>query len=258
MGGHAATRAAEVSAESPDISGRDDTAAFCAAIREQLSESPPGVPAPKEPFPHRGLWQLSYPAWGSDTAEEQRTALVRLIESGLTAADMADHYPAPAIGDQAYAAMKWCVFGPVGHPITTEWVLAQVRSAAQGSAARSSCRSSNGPTTRGDREDAPGAYHQCGGFRAEKWLRRPAPTIYAESESLTPPQRKQPVVGAVIVGTRLGVAAHGDENVEVFGFELEDSDLATINAVPLGADLRKTDAVFDKLGDRGNEYRAMH
>ncbi|RYP56302.1 hypothetical protein DL769_009945 [Monosporascus sp. CRB-8-3] len=33
----------------------------------------------------------------------------------------------PAIGDKIYAATKWCVSGPVGHPITTEWVLAQVK-----------------------------------------------------------------------------------------------------------------------------------
>lgn len=39
-----------------------------------------------------GLWQLSSPAWGSGSAESQETALAQLVESGLTAADMADHY----------------------------------------------------------------------------------------------------------------------------------------------------------------------
>lgn len=39
-----------------------------------------------------GLWQLSSPAWGSGTAEKQEAALLHLVESGLTTADMADHY----------------------------------------------------------------------------------------------------------------------------------------------------------------------
>ena len=39
-----------------------------------------------------GLWQLSSPAWGSSSAEKQESALAKLVESGLTAADMADHY----------------------------------------------------------------------------------------------------------------------------------------------------------------------
>lgn len=39
-----------------------------------------------------GLWQLSSPAWGSATAEKQETALQELVEAGLYATDMADHY----------------------------------------------------------------------------------------------------------------------------------------------------------------------
>lgn len=39
-----------------------------------------------------GLWQLSSPAWGSGSAESQEAALAHLVESGLGAADMADHY----------------------------------------------------------------------------------------------------------------------------------------------------------------------
>lgn len=39
-----------------------------------------------------GLWQLSSPAWGSGTAEKQDAALANLVECGLVAADMADHY----------------------------------------------------------------------------------------------------------------------------------------------------------------------
>lgn len=40
-----------------------------------------------------GLWQLSSPAWGSGSAEAQEAALTQLVvEAGLSAADMADHY----------------------------------------------------------------------------------------------------------------------------------------------------------------------
>lgn len=39
-----------------------------------------------------GLWQLSSPAWGSGSAEGQEKALTQLVESGLCAVDMADHY----------------------------------------------------------------------------------------------------------------------------------------------------------------------
>lgn len=39
-----------------------------------------------------GLWQLSSPAWGSGNVESQEAALAQLVESGLSAADMADHY----------------------------------------------------------------------------------------------------------------------------------------------------------------------
>lgn len=39
-----------------------------------------------------GLWQLSSPAWGSGTSEKQEAALLHLVECGLTATDMADHY----------------------------------------------------------------------------------------------------------------------------------------------------------------------
>jgi hypothetical protein len=42
-----------------------------------------------------GFWQLSSPAWGAGTSEKQKAALVHLIESGLVAADMADHYVNP-------------------------------------------------------------------------------------------------------------------------------------------------------------------
>lgn len=69
---------------------------------------------------------------------------------------------------------------------------------------------------------------------------------------------QQRAVGAVIVGTRLGVSAHGDENARVFGFQLDDADLKAINDIALGQNLEKANSVHGKLGDCGNEYRAMH
>lgn len=69
---------------------------------------------------------------------------------------------------------------------------------------------------------------------------------------------QQPAVGAVIVGTRLGVSAHGDENIKVFDLILDDEDMAAINASALGENGEKSKAMFEKLGDCGNEYRAMH
>lgn len=69
---------------------------------------------------------------------------------------------------------------------------------------------------------------------------------------------QQQAVGAVIVGTRLGLSAHGDENLKVFGFQLDDGDMKAINDVALGQDGEKSSAVFQVLGDCGNEYRAMH
>lgn len=46
----------------------------------------------KVPRLFNGFWQLSSSAWGSGTAREQEKALIDLVEEGLTAADMADHY----------------------------------------------------------------------------------------------------------------------------------------------------------------------
>jgi aryl-alcohol dehydrogenase-like predicted oxidoreductase len=69
---------------------------------------------------------------------------------------------------------------------------------------------------------------------------------------------QQPAVGAVIVGTRLGVSAHGDENLNVFKLKLDESDMKGINEAALGSAGEKSEAMFQKLGDCGNEYRAMH
>lgn len=74
---------------------------------------------------------------------------------------------------------------------------------------------------------------------------------------------QQRAVGAVIVGTRLGVSSSSSssrgarDNLRVFDFELRGEDLAAINAAALGGGGEKADAVYRQLGDCGSEYRAM-
>jgi hypothetical protein len=42
-----------------------------------------------------GLWQLSSPAFGVGDSPQQQEKLIKLVEAGLVAADMADHYVSP-------------------------------------------------------------------------------------------------------------------------------------------------------------------
>ncbi|KAJ3967569.1 aldo-keto reductase [Lentinula raphanica] len=87
-----------------------------------------------------GLWQLSSPAWGSATNNQQNTALARLLNAGLLAADMADHYGdaelvyglfradlPPAIADRVIAATKWCVFRQPEVEISRKFVMEAVQ-----------------------------------------------------------------------------------------------------------------------------------
>ncbi|KAF5483672.1 Flagellar radial spoke protein 5 [Colletotrichum fructicola] len=48
---------------------------------------------------------------------------------------------------------------------------------------------------------------------------------------------QQPTVGAIIVGTRLGISSHVEENLATFGFNLSDWDLDRINVMALGSNL---------------------
>ncbi|KAI0468554.1 putative aryl-alcohol dehydrogenase [Xylaria cf. heliscus] len=69
---------------------------------------------------------------------------------------------------------------------------------------------------------------------------------------------QKPQVGAVIVGTRLGVATHDQDNIATFSFRLDDEDMKTIDEIALGKKNERTLALFESLGDCGNEYRKMH
>ncbi|XDG06329.1 hypothetical protein ABKA04_005944 [Annulohypoxylon sp. FPYF3050] len=69
---------------------------------------------------------------------------------------------------------------------------------------------------------------------------------------------QQPSVGAVIVGTRLGVSDHVTDNLRVFQFTLDDGDMDFINAIALGEEGERGLALYERLGDCGSEYRKMH
>ena len=60
----------------------------------------------------------------------------------------------------------------------------------------------------------------------------------------------RPAVAGLIIGARLGVAQHLDDNLRAFGLELEDDDLASIEAV-----LAKSRDLIEVIGDCGDEYR---
>lgn len=60
----------------------------------------------------------------------------------------------------------------------------------------------------------------------------------------------QPTVAGVIVGARLGVSEHIDDNAKVFNFTLTAEDYKLIDAVS-----EKSSKLFEIIGDCGDEYR---
>jgi aryl-alcohol dehydrogenase-like predicted oxidoreductase len=60
----------------------------------------------------------------------------------------------------------------------------------------------------------------------------------------------RPAVAGAIVGARLGLAQHLDENLQAFSLELHDDDLTGIEAV-----LAKSRDLMAVIGDCGDEYR---
>ncbi|KAF2166034.1 hypothetical protein M409DRAFT_55381 [Zasmidium cellare ATCC 36951] len=132
----------------------------------------------------------------------------------------------------------------------------------------------------------------CGGFIAEKWLAQPEPELFhggitpsqrkyyemivnwggwdlfqellhtlkkiAEKHNVTISNVAArwvldfPYVGAVIVGTRMGVSEHAKENLATYGWRLDDADQGAIGDI-LERSRRKQ--LIDLLGDCGGEYR---
>jgi aryl-alcohol dehydrogenase-like predicted oxidoreductase len=60
----------------------------------------------------------------------------------------------------------------------------------------------------------------------------------------------RPAVAGVIVGVRLGLAEHREDNCRVFNLMLDDEDHAQIHAV-----LQQSRDLFSLIGDCGDEYR---
>jgi aryl-alcohol dehydrogenase-like predicted oxidoreductase len=129
----------------------------------------------------------------------------------------------------------------------------------------------------------------CGGLISEKYLGQPEPPVHAlDTASLRKYKRMidawggwslfqellrtmksiadrhgvsipnvavryildKPAVAGVIVGVRLGVSEHRDENARVFSFSLDDTDLARLHYVT-----DKSHDLMRVIGDCGAEYR---
>jgi len=60
----------------------------------------------------------------------------------------------------------------------------------------------------------------------------------------------KPQVAGVIIGARLGIVEHRDDNAKVFNVKLDESDISSIGNVTA-----KSNDLFDVIGDCGGEYR---
>lgn len=66
---------------------------------------------------------------------------------------------------------------------------------------------------------------------------------------------QQSSVGAVLVGTRLGVSGRELENLDTFGWEVGEEEMKMINDVVLGQGMEKMENMYRTMGDCGDEYR---
>ncbi len=60
----------------------------------------------------------------------------------------------------------------------------------------------------------------------------------------------KPVIAGVIIGVRLGIVEHRNDNTQVFNFNLDMSDRDALDAV-----CAKANNLFETIGDCGDEYR---
>ena len=60
----------------------------------------------------------------------------------------------------------------------------------------------------------------------------------------------KPQVAGVIIGARLGIVNHREDNSKVFDVKLDDEDISSISRVTA-----KSNDLFDVIGDCGDEYR---
>ncbi|KAM5471138.1 hypothetical protein MauCBS54593_003477 [Microsporum audouinii] len=333
-----------------------------------------------------GLWQLSSPAFGAGSSEQQQKSLIRLVQRGFIAADMADHYGdaelvygdfrnrlPEGVKDKVYAATKWCVFKPIGTAVTAEYVLSAVKERCRRLGGRVDllqfhwydyeakeyldilhhlvCITYSHPELVSsiglcnfdvehteevckyllDKTGQVGVVSNqvqfslidtrplrgmtqtcekyglklltygslCGGLLTSKWHGQPLPDIYSPTNPLNPSQRKyldmihrwgtwtefqalmgelsllaakykvdiadvasswvlqQPTVGAILVGTRLGLSDRCADSLKVSGWALSEAEVMAIDIHARGREGQKTDAVFATIGDCGQEYRNM-
>ncbi|KAF1830251.1 Aldo/keto reductase [Decorospora gaudefroyi] len=132
----------------------------------------------------------------------------------------------------------------------------------------------------------------CGGFLAEKWLGKPEPQLFGPDstpsqrkyfemiqtwgdwdlfqvllQTLKAIATKHnvsisnvatrwvldfPFVGAVIIGARMGVSEHTEENLKTYGWKLDEEDQKSIEEV---LEKSRREEVFKVMGDCGSEYR---
>lgn len=59
-------------------------------------------------------------------------------------------------------------------------------------------------------------------------------------------------VGAVIIGARMGISEHIEENLKTFSFVLDGADKEMIDGVLAKCQAK---AIFEAMGDCGAEYR---
>ncbi|TVY20344.1 putative oxidoreductase-like protein [Lachnellula arida] len=132
----------------------------------------------------------------------------------------------------------------------------------------------------------------CGGFLADKWLNKQAPNMFGEDmtpshrkyyemitiwggwellqrllSALSSIGKKHNVsisnvatrwvlehdyVAATIIGGRMGISEHAEENTKAFSFVLDGEDRAAIKVI---LDQSRSADVFEAMGDCGAEYR---
>ena len=60
----------------------------------------------------------------------------------------------------------------------------------------------------------------------------------------------KPQVAGVIIGTRLGITDHIEDNSKIFDLKLDQNDISLISTIT-----SKSNDLFDAIGDCGDEYR---
>ncbi|GME65957.1 Aldo keto reductase [Neofusicoccum parvum] len=132
----------------------------------------------------------------------------------------------------------------------------------------------------------------CGGFLSERWVGKPKPSIFSEEitpsqrkyfemilswggwplfqtllVTLSAIAKKHsvgisnvatrwvldfPYVGAVIVGSRMGISGRAEGNLAVYGWHLDDDDRNVIEEVLVQS---RRAQMFEEIGDCGSEHR---